>query len=155
MKTFLIFIGLIILCTIGALTYGYIKTNTSNQLIGGDKDSHGCLIAAGYSWCEAKQKCLRTWEETCDINTTEHDILALFAAKYKKPTSDIRIEFTDSDATHIRGNVSFAPFDGEGGLFLAVKDDNKWELIFDGNGSVDCQAIKLKFPMNMLEGICD
>jgi hypothetical protein len=35
------------------------------SLIGGDKDDHGCLIAAGYSWCEAKQKCLRTWEENC------------------------------------------------------------------------------------------
>ncbi len=37
----------------------------AQQLIGGDTDSHGCLIAAGYSWCEAKQKCLRTWEEPC------------------------------------------------------------------------------------------
>jgi hypothetical protein len=35
--------------------------------IGGDKDEHGCLIAAGYSWCEAKQKCLRTWEEPCEV----------------------------------------------------------------------------------------
>ena len=35
------------------------------SLIGGDKDAHGCLIAAGYSWCEVKQKCLRTWEEPC------------------------------------------------------------------------------------------
>jgi hypothetical protein len=33
--------------------------------IGGDKDAHGCLTAAGYSWCEAKQKCLRTFEENC------------------------------------------------------------------------------------------
>jgi hypothetical protein len=23
------------------------------------------LVAAGYSWCEAKQKCLRIWEEGC------------------------------------------------------------------------------------------
>jgi len=35
------------------------------QLIGGDKDEGGCLIGAGYSWCGAKQKCLRTWEEPC------------------------------------------------------------------------------------------
>lgn len=35
------------------------------KLIGGDKDEYGCLIAAGYSWCEVKQKCLRTWEEEC------------------------------------------------------------------------------------------
>ncbi|MBN2101254.1 MAG: hypothetical protein JW716_00085 [Candidatus Aenigmarchaeota archaeon] len=39
--------------------------DSDNQLIGGDKDEHGCLIAAGYSWCESKQKCLRTWEEEC------------------------------------------------------------------------------------------
>ncbi len=35
------------------------------QTIGGEKDSHGCLIAAGYSWCEAKQECIRAWEENC------------------------------------------------------------------------------------------
>ena len=33
--------------------------------IGGDTDAHGCLIAAGYSWCDVKQKCLRPWEENC------------------------------------------------------------------------------------------
>jgi hypothetical protein len=39
------------------------------RLIGGQKDEHGCLIAAGYSWCESKQKCLRAWEEDCPGNT--------------------------------------------------------------------------------------
>lgn len=39
------------------------EDETDNQIIGGDKDEHGCLIAAGYSWCQAKQKCLRIWEE--------------------------------------------------------------------------------------------
>jgi len=33
--------------------------------IGGDKDEHGCIPSAGYSWCDAKEKCLRTWEENC------------------------------------------------------------------------------------------
>lgn len=32
---------------------------------GSDRDSHGCIPSAGYTWCEAKQKCLRTWEEAC------------------------------------------------------------------------------------------
>ncbi|MFH1971096.1 MAG: hypothetical protein ABIJ05_01800 [Patescibacteria group bacterium] len=35
------------------------------KLIGGDKDENDCLIAAGYSWCEEKEKCLREWEEPC------------------------------------------------------------------------------------------
>lgn len=40
-------------------------SNGGGQVIGGDKDEHGCLIAAGYSWCDAKQKCIRVWEENC------------------------------------------------------------------------------------------
>lgn len=34
-------------------------------LPGSDKDEHGCIPSAGYSWCEVKQKCIRSWEETC------------------------------------------------------------------------------------------
>ena len=33
---------------------------------GSDRDSHGCIPSAGYTWCEAKQKCLRPWEESCE-----------------------------------------------------------------------------------------
>ena len=57
----------------GVFAYEFMQTESfpvvapavSQKLIGGDKDSHGCLPAAGYSWCEAKQKCLRAWEEPC------------------------------------------------------------------------------------------
>ncbi len=38
---------------------------TDGQVIGGDRDEHGCIGSAGYSWCEEKQKCLRAWEENC------------------------------------------------------------------------------------------
>ena len=29
---------------------------------GSDRDSHGCIPSAGYSWCEATQQCERPWE---------------------------------------------------------------------------------------------
>ncbi len=32
---------------------------------GGCIDEHGCNPTAGYTWCDSKQKCLRTWEEAC------------------------------------------------------------------------------------------
>ena len=32
---------------------------------GSDRDAHGCIGSAGYSWCESRQKCLRIWEEPC------------------------------------------------------------------------------------------
>ncbi|MCG2822674.1 MAG: hypothetical protein L6364_03150, partial [Desulfobulbaceae bacterium] len=34
-------------------------------LLGSDRDAHGCIGSAGYTWCEAKQKCIRAWEEPC------------------------------------------------------------------------------------------
>jgi len=38
----------------------------TEPLIGGETDEHGCLVSAGYTWCEPKQKCLRIWEEECE-----------------------------------------------------------------------------------------
>ena len=36
-------------------------------VLGGDKDANGCIGSAGYSWCQVKGKCLRTWEEACPV----------------------------------------------------------------------------------------
>lgn len=41
------------------------STPNADQVIGGQKDANGCLVAAGYSWCEAKKTCIRQWEEYC------------------------------------------------------------------------------------------
>ncbi len=38
--------------------------------VGNDADVHGCIPSAGYTWCEAKQKCLREWEEQCVLDNT-------------------------------------------------------------------------------------
>ena len=48
--------------------YGCVSQNGNggNQtIVGNDSDAHGCIASAGYSWCDAKQKCLRIWEENC------------------------------------------------------------------------------------------
>ncbi|HPN96255.1 MAG TPA: hypothetical protein PLK35_00665 [Candidatus Moranbacteria bacterium] len=37
----------------------------TGNLVGNDKDEHGCIGSAGYIWCEEKQKCLRIWNESC------------------------------------------------------------------------------------------
>ena len=57
-----VLVALIVL-VIGTVVYtSYIKPQPP---IGGQTDEHGCLIAAGYSWCEARQECERSWERYC------------------------------------------------------------------------------------------
>lgn len=58
MKNQVIVLGLIL----GVI---FLAGCVKQPVLGGDKDEHGCIGSAGYSWCEAKQKCLRTWEESC------------------------------------------------------------------------------------------
>lgn len=70
-KKTIILIAVAVVLAIAGGWYFYSKYFTDNstdqaQIIGGDKDEGGCLIGAGYSWCESKQKCLRVWEEKCD-----------------------------------------------------------------------------------------
>ena len=38
---------------------------TEPKLIGGNKDPHGCLVGAGYSWCDKTNSCIRVWEQYC------------------------------------------------------------------------------------------
>jgi hypothetical protein len=41
------------------------KDRIVSPVVGNDRDAHGCIGSAGYSWCELKNKCLRIWEEPC------------------------------------------------------------------------------------------
>lgn len=46
------------------------NSNVPPIIAGNDVDVHGCRASAGYSWCDVKQKCFRTWEESCAIAIT-------------------------------------------------------------------------------------
>jgi hypothetical protein len=37
-------------------------SGTPANAVGADRDAHGCIGSAGYSWCEYTQRCERPWE---------------------------------------------------------------------------------------------
>lgn len=49
-----------------------IENYREDNLVGNDRDEHGCIASAGYSWCEPKAKCLRIWEEDCVLELEEN-----------------------------------------------------------------------------------
>lgn len=59
--------SLMLLAALAALLAGCVQ----EEPIGGEKDEHGCLIAAGYSWCEVRGECLRAWETPCRLTLEE------------------------------------------------------------------------------------
>lgn len=157
----LLLIGLIaIVVIIFVYVTGDFGTRVANNkinkpLIGGQKDEHGCIIPAGYSWCEPKQKCLRIWEERC-YGEDEEAIKTIFAAETKKPLATITVTIMQEINDQARGSVIFGKTgEAEGGEFLAVKKDGQWQLVFSGNGAADCQNLKKDFSPDLLTGLCD
>lgn len=60
-----------IILVIGALVVlvfvYWVVSKDAQTPIGGDRDDHGCLIAAGYSYSEEVGACLREFDMTPDI----------------------------------------------------------------------------------------
>jgi hypothetical protein len=123
-------------------------------IVGGDRDEHGCIGSAGYSWCEPKQKCLRVWEEECyasDEEALHHTIADLIGKKL----DEVAVTITKQAEGFARGNISFGP-DAPGGMYLAVKSGFLWEIVYQGNGSVNCEELaERNFPKDLLTGLCD
>jgi len=44
----------------------FLFTNNWDKSIGGDRDEHGCLGAAGYTWNETELSCVREWLQKND-----------------------------------------------------------------------------------------
>ncbi len=135
-----------------------VSVPTPTPLVGADRDAHGCIGSAGYSWCDLKNKCLRTWEEPCSEDVSQK-IQSLLAKKYNKPVGEVKITITKQDGNYVSGGVLFGQGGpGEGGIFLARKVGNIWEVVFDGNGSIDCLKMRqtYNFPDSILKpNFCD
>jgi len=91
-------------------------------------------------------------EEETTIVSKEEAIRNLFAGKYDKDLSEISITIDKEEGNYVAGGVAFGEGGpGEGGHFLAVKDDNQWKLVYDGNGSIPCDGVDLyEFPSHMV-----
>jgi len=141
------------------LTACSLSSSTTKEpapvIVGGDRDAHGCIPSAGYTWCEPKQKCLRSWEEACFSSAFETMAWQL-AQLHGDTQSKISLTMVNQTETHARASVRFGPKGTPGGIVLAVNKEGIWRIVYEGNGSVDCPALKADaFPQEMLVGICD
>jgi len=96
------------------------NTNSNNaeeqNMVGNDRDEHGCIGSAGYTWCEQKQKCLRTWEEECVV------------------TENVATSTNESITSDEMG-VKVSYYSDESNKVYAKEDGNK--LYFYNNFNVD------------------
>ena len=46
----------------GQTVFKHPDIEQKSEVVGGDRDKHGCIGSAGYQWCEKLGKCVRPWE---------------------------------------------------------------------------------------------
>ncbi len=154
----------------GAYYLGMISATTTNStitsispahsspttpVVGGDKDAHGCIGSAGYTWCQLKSKCLRQWEEPCIVNDNQ-EIEAIKQALIKKNNwaEDMSLEVTINkrEGIYVSGGVREKNTETGGGYFFAVQDGNEWVIVADGNGIISCESVDLypEYPTSLI-----
>lgn len=170
-----ILIGIVVVGVFGIVLAGAIFLNINSQkkvasttesveptqeLLGGDRDEYGCIGSAGYSWCESKQKCLRTWEEVCDsvsstpsVDEKENITNAIKKALIAEHGSDAgKLNVTVSKIVDNYAQGGASQVGAGGGMWFAAKVEGNWELVWDGNGIINCSDLTdfPDFPVNMI-----
>lgn len=62
-KTLMIVIGIIVI-VLALIAIVAMSGKKQQPMVGNDRDLHGCIGSAGYTWSEEKQACIRPWEQT-------------------------------------------------------------------------------------------
>lgn len=80
--------------------------------------------------------------------SAQESITALFVQKYDEPADTFDIKIGTSTENFAKGTVNNT--NGSGGVWFAVNTSSGWELAYDGNGIVPCDAVnKYSFPKEM------
>lgn len=48
-----------------------VQTQQGSPLTGGDRDAHGCIASAGYTYAAVQDRCVRLWEDGVRLNPAE------------------------------------------------------------------------------------
>lgn len=110
-------------------------TTPNRPAIGGNKDEHGCLIAAGYSWSILKQDCIRPFDletKLKDLKNSNFGGYLLFSADHKQ-VEVFGVEFKPSIVLDAEGPDTYLSKDKK---YKMAKDAQKhWLVSKIENGS--------------------
>lgn len=48
-----------------------VSPRSEEMLVGNDRDEHGCIGSAGYTWCEVQNDCIRLFEKGIRLEAVE------------------------------------------------------------------------------------
>lgn len=68
---------MVVLCGLWLSSCGH---SGLGKMVGADRDDHGCLASAGYTWSEALHQCVRLWEAGTRVENGSRAVYLVFDA---------------------------------------------------------------------------
>ena len=67
------------------------------EMVGNDKDEHGCIASAGYTWSEVQKDCIRLWEKGVRLTSVENAENTLFIV-FSPDSTQVELFFPEEGA---------------------------------------------------------
>lgn len=115
-KSTIIIAGILIIAVIisaAIIVLNYPKGPEEN--IGGQRDEHGCLTGAGYSWNESIGACLREWE----LKTDEKKAAGIAVAPLSFPVTVVGVEKQECEGCY---NITLQRNDNQERIKINLKN---------------------------------
>lgn len=106
------------------------STATPSQIVGGDRDAHGCIGSAGYQFSELKNDCVRPFELPLQLENKDKSFMA--GVVFSEDASKAEVF---SKEGHFVLNVDAAKnYHFE--KYSLIKENNKWIFMLTADGDV-------------------
>lgn len=63
-------------------------------IVGNDKDEHGCIASAGYTWSEVQKDCIRLWEKGVRMQAVDDAKKTLFLV-FSPDSTQVELFFSE------------------------------------------------------------
>ena len=69
------------------------------SVVGSDKDEHGCIASAGYTWSEVQKDCIRLWEKGVRMNAVDDAGKTLFLV-FSPDSTQVELFFSEEGVSN-------------------------------------------------------
>ena len=103
------------------------SNDDKGPLVGADRDEHGCIASAGYTWSGLKNTCIRLWEEGKALLPAQQTEGAVMAAYVVNAEDSVEVFLPGRSSAmlltrqYVQGAPEWVSADGSG-----------WKLMQDG-----------------------
>ena len=107
--------------------------------MGDDRDGHGCIASAGYTWSEVQKDCIRLWEKGVRMDAVDDAERSLFLV-FSPDSAQVELFFSEEGVPNEILDRRGLP---SGGYAWNVEDDDTKNVRFENGKWTVCQRGKL------------